>query len=87
MEMINIGFGNLVSSSHLIAVVGFDSAPSKRLVQNAKDQGIVIDATQGKKTRSVLIMDSGHIVLSFFTKETLLNRIKEMDKKWEKICL
>lgn len=78
MEMINIGFGNLVSSSHLIAVVGFDSAPSKRLVQNAKDQGIVIDATQGKKTRSVLIMDSGHIVLSFFTKETLLNRIKEM---------
>lgn len=81
MEMINIGFGNLVSASHLIAVVGFDSAPSKRLVQNAKDQGIVIDATQGKKTRSVLIMDSGHIVLSFFTKETLLNRIKEMDRK------
>ena len=81
MERINIGFGNLVSSSHLIAVVGFDSAPSKRLVQNAKDQGIVIDATQGKKTRSVLIMDSGHIVLSFFTKETLLNRIKEMDRK------
>lgn len=81
MEMINIGFGNLVSAPHLIAIVGYDSAPSKRLVQNAKDEGIVIDATQGKKTRSVIIMDSGHIILSFFTRETLLNRIREMSEK------
>jgi hypothetical protein len=80
MEMINIGFGNLISTSHLIAVILPDSAPSKRLVQNGKDQGIVIDATHGKKTKSILIMDSGHIILSALTSETIGKRIKETEQ-------
>lgn len=78
MDMINIGFGNLVSSGHLIAVVNPDSAPSKRLIQNAREQGILIDATHGKKTRSVLVMDSGHVITSSFTNETIGNRLQEV---------
>ena len=75
MQMVNIGFGNLISAAHLIAVISPDSAPSKRLVQNARDQEFLIDATHGKKTRSLMIMDSGHVVLSSFTTETIGSRL------------
>lgn len=77
MMMINIGYGNMISASRIVAVVSPDSAPIKRLVQEAKDGGRAIDATYGRKTRAVIIMDSGHIVLSSIVTETLAARINE----------
>ena len=64
MQLVNIGFGNIVSASRIVAIVSPESAPIKRLVQEAKDNKIVVDATYGRRTRAVLIMDSGHIILS-----------------------
>ena len=64
MQLVNIGFGSLISAERLIAVVSPDSAPVKRLVQEARDRGMLIDATFGRKTASVFIMDSDHVVLS-----------------------
>lgn len=75
MQFINIGFGNLVSVQRLIAVVGPDSAPVKRLVQESRDRGMLIDATYGRKTASVLIMDSDHVVLSALAAERLAPRL------------
>lgn len=75
--MINIGYGNMISASRIVAVVSPDSAPIKRLVQEAKDGGRAIDATYGRKTRAVIIMDSGHVVLSSIVTETLATRINE----------
>ena len=75
MQFINIGFGNLVSVQRLIAVVSPDSAPVKRLVQEARDRGMLIDATYGRKTASVLIMDSDHVVLSALAAERLAPRL------------
>ncbi len=74
MKLINIGFGNMVNASRLIAVVGPDSAPVKRIVQEAREKGGLIDATYGRKTRAVLIMDSDHVVLSALQPETVANR-------------
>ena len=75
MQFINIGFGNLVSVQRLIAVVSPDSAPVKRLVQESRDRGMLIDATYGRKTASVLIMDSDHVVLSALAVERLAPRL------------
>lgn len=75
MQFINIGFGNLVSVQRLIAVVSRDSAPVKRLVQESRDRGMLIDATYGRKTASVLIMDSDHVVLSALAAERLAPRL------------
>ncbi len=75
MQFINIGFGNLVSAQRLIAVVSPDSAPVKRLVQESRDNGMLIDATYGRKTASVLIMDSDHVVLSALAAERLAPRL------------
>lgn len=75
MQFINIGFGNLVSVQRLIAVVSPDSAPVKRLVQESRDRGMLIDATYGRKTASVLIMDSDHVVLSALAAERLALRL------------
>ena len=75
MQFINIGFGNLISAQRLIAVVSPDSAPVKRLVQESRDQGMLIDATYGRKTASVLIMDSDHVVLSALAAERLAPRL------------
>ena len=75
MQFINIGFGNLVSAQRLIAVVSPDSAPVKRLVQESRDRGMLIDATYGRKTASVLIMDSDHVVLSAIAAEKLAQRL------------
>lgn len=75
MQFINIGFGNLVSVQRLIAVVSPDSAPVKRLVQETRDRGMLIDATYGRKTASVLIMDSDHVVLSALAAERLAPRL------------
>ena len=75
MKLINIGFGNTVSAEKIVAIVSPDSAPIKRMVQDAKDSGIAIDATFGRKTRAVIIMDSDHIVLSAVQAETIAGRI------------
>jgi len=77
MKMINIGYGNMISPARIISIVSPESAPIKRLVQEARDSGMAIDATFGRKTRAVIIMDSGHIVLSSLITDTLAARINE----------
>lgn len=74
MQLVNVGFGNIVSANRIIAIVSPESAPVKRLIQEAKDQGRAIDATCGRKTRAVLIMDSDHVVLSAVQPETVAGR-------------
>lgn len=80
MKLINIGFGNLVSSEKLVAVVAPDSAPVKRIVAEAKAHGKLIDATCGRKCKSVLINESDHVVLSAVSCETIMNRAEEGEK-------
>lgn len=80
MQLVNIGFGNLVSSDRIISIVSPESAPIKRIIQEAKDKGMAIDATYGRKTRAVIFMDSGHIVLSGVQTETIASRV---DNKYE----
>lgn len=75
MKLINIGFGNLVSAQRLVAVVSPDSAPIKRMVQEARDRGVLIDATYGRRTKAVLIMDNDHLVLSALQPETVAGRL------------
>lgn len=75
MKLINIGFGNMVAAGRLIAIVSPDSAPIKRMVQEARDRGVLIDATYGRRTRAVLIMDNDHLVLSALQTETVANRL------------
>lgn len=79
MKLINIGFGNMVSAGHLIAIVSPESAPIKRLITDARDRGMLIDATYGRRTRAVIIMDSDHIILSAIQPETISNRTGERD--------
>lgn len=75
MQLIPIGYGNAVSASRLVAVVSPESAPIKRIIQDARDRGMLIDATYGRKTASVLIMDSDHVVLSALAAERLAPRL------------
>ena len=75
MKLINIGFGNTVSADKIVAIVSPDSAPIKRMVQEAKDNGTAIDATFGRKRRAVIILNSDHIVLSAVQRETVAGRI------------
>ena len=75
MQLINIGFGNIVSAERIISIVSPDSAPIKRIVHEAKDGKNAIDATYGRRTRSVIIMDSGHIILSAVQPETIAGRV------------
>lgn len=77
METINVGYGNTVPAGRIIAVVSPESAPIKRMVQNARDQGFLIDATFGRKTRALLVMDSQHIILSSISPETISGRLVE----------
>ena len=74
MRLINIGFGNMVSAERLVAVVIPDSAPIKRIIKEAREQGRLIDASYGRSTRAVLIMDSDHVILSALQPETVANR-------------
>ena len=75
MQLINIGFGNIVSAERIISIVSPESAPIKRIVQEAKASKMAIDATYGRRTRSVIIMDSGHIILSAVQPETIAGRV------------
>ena len=79
MKLINIGFGNMISAGRLIAIVSPESAPIKRVVQEARDRGVLIGATYGRRTRAVLIMDSDHIVLSALQPETVAGRLGGRD--------
>lgn len=75
IQLINVGFGNIVSANRLIAIVSPDSAPIRRIIAEAKDRSQIIDATYGRRTRAVLVMDSGHVVLSALQPETVANRM------------
>ena len=74
MQLINIGFGNIVSANKIVAIVSPESAPIKRIIQEAKDNKMAVDATLGRRTRAVIIMDSGHVILSAVQPETVASR-------------
>lgn len=82
MQLINVGFGNIVSAERIISIVSPESAPIKRMIQEAKEKGTAVDATYGRRTRAVIIMDSGHIILSAVQPETVAGRL---DKKEEDV--
>ncbi len=77
MKLINIGFGNMVAAGRLVAIVSPESAPIKRIIQDAKERGQLIDATYGRRTRAVLIADSDHVILSAVQPETVANRMAD----------
>ena len=79
MKLINIGFGNMVSANRLVAIVSPESSPIKRIISEAKDRGALIDATYGRRTRAVIVMDSDHVVLSALQPETVANRLYARD--------
>jgi regulator of extracellular matrix RemA (YlzA/DUF370 family) len=79
MKLINIGFGNMVSANRLISIVSPESAPIKRIIQDARDRGMLIDATYGRRTRAVIITDSDHIVLSAIQPETVAHRLTDRE--------
>ena len=81
MKLINIGFGNLVSAQRLLSVISPDSAPVKRLVQEARDRGMLIDASFGRKTKAVLIMDTDHVILSALEPKTIRGRAVGEEEK------
>ena len=83
MKLINIGFGNLVAANRLLAVVSPDSAPIKRVIQEARERQMLIDASFGRKTASVLLMDTDHVILSAMTPETIGQRSQEQLRKYE----
>lgn len=77
MKLVNIGFGNAVNAARILSVVNPESAPVKRLVQDAKEQKLLIDATQGRRTRAVIIMDSNHVILSYLQTEKIMSRLND----------
>ena len=83
IRLINIGFGNIGSASRIIAIVSPESAPIKRIIQDARERGVLIDATYGRRTRAVVVMDSGHIILSAVQPETVANRLSDRETELE----
>lgn len=86
MKLINIGFGNMVSASRLVAIVSPESSPIKRIIQDARDRGCLVDATYGRRTRAVIITDSDHVILSAVQPETVANRIVDYADDEEEIA-
>ena len=83
MQLVNIGFGNIIAANKIVAIVSPESAPIKRMIQEAKDAKTAVDATCGRRTRAVLIMDSGHIILSAVQPETVASRLdKDVNKEY-----
>jgi len=80
IKLINIGFGNIVSANRIISIVSPESAPIKRIIQDARDRGSLIDATYGRRTRAVIVMDSDHVILSAVQPETVANRLTDRDE-------
>lgn len=83
IKLINIGFGNIVSAGRIIAIVSPESAPIKRVVSEARERGLLIDATYGRRTRAVIVSDSGHIILSAVQPETVKHRLQARDNNTE----
>ena len=83
MKLINIGFGSLISDERLLAIVSADSAPNKRMIQDARERGMLVDATYGRKTKSVLLMDSDHVILAAITPETVAERMGIAVERYE----
>lgn len=83
MKLINIGFGNMVSASRLISIVSPESAPIKRIIRESEDKGMLVNATYGRRTRAVLVCDSGHVILSSLQPETIANRLTMTDSETE----
>ena len=83
MKLINIGFGDMVSAGRLIAIVSPESAPIKRMVQEARENGMLIDATYGRRTRAVLVMDNDHVILSAIQPETVAGRLNTKESSQE----
>ncbi len=79
MQLVNIGFGNMVSAERIISIVSPESAPIKRIIQEAKEKGTLIDATHGRRTRAVIITDSDLIILTYLQTETVANRLSDED--------
>ena len=77
MKLINIGFGNMINANRLITIVSPESAPIKRIIQDSKEKGLLIDATYGRRTRAVIIMDSDHVILSAVQPETVARRLND----------
>lgn len=75
IKLVNIGFGNIVSANRIVAIVSPDSAPIKRIITEARDRGVLIDATYGRRTRAVIMTDSEHVILSAVQPETVANRL------------
>ena len=84
MQLINIGFGNMVNADKIVSLVSTDAAPVKRMIQNARDEGMAVDATCGRQTRTAMVMESGHLVLSALTTETIAIRCRGGLKNEEK---
>jgi regulator of extracellular matrix RemA (YlzA/DUF370 family) len=80
IKLINIGFGNIVSANRIVSIVSPESAPIKRIIQEARDRGMLIDATYGRRTRAVIIMDSDHVILSAVQPETVAHRLTAKDQ-------
>lgn len=83
IKLINIGFGNIVSANRIISIVSPESAPIKRIIQDARDRATLIDATYGRRTRAVIIMDSEHVILSAVQPETVAHRLVDRDENLE----
>ncbi len=79
IKLVNIGFGNIVAANRIVAIVSPESAPIKRIIQEAREKGMLIDATYGRRTRAVIIADSGHVILSAVQPETVANRLTSRD--------
>lgn len=80
IKLINIGFGNIVSANRIVSIVSPESAPIKRIIQEARDNGVLIDATYGRRTRAVIITDSDHVILSAVQPETVAHRLTSKDE-------
>lgn len=75
IKLVNIGFGNIVAANRIISIISPESAPIKRIIQEVRDKGMLVDATYGRRTRAVVVVDSGHIILSAVQPETVANRL------------
>lgn len=85
IKLVNIGFGNIVAANRIVAIVSPESAPIKRIIQEAREKGILIDATYGRRTRAVIVVDSGHVILSAVQPETVANRLTSKDSANEEV--
>lgn len=85
MKLINVGFGNMVSASKIVAIVSPESAPIKRIIQEAREKSVLIDATYGRRTRAVIVTDSDHVILSALQPETVANRFHDHDNQMDNV--